>query len=83
MERLARKGTAISYHDPYVGWSHWRAAGSCRSPLDAGTVGRHYLVAILTPHPGIDYLSLVRTAQLVFDVRGVTVGNNAPNIDRL
>jgi hypothetical protein len=51
--------------------------------LDAGTVGRHDLVAILTAHPDIDYPSLVGAAQLVFDARGVTVGIDAQNVVRL
>jgi UDP-N-acetyl-D-glucosamine dehydrogenase len=83
MGRLARKGTAISYHDPYVGSVPLAGSRLESLPLDAATVGRHDLVAILTAHPDIDYASLVRAAQLVFDARGVTVEIDAPNVSRL
>jgi UDP-N-acetyl-D-glucosamine dehydrogenase len=83
MERLARKGTAISYHDPYVGSVPLAGRRLVSLPLDAGTVGRHDLVAILTAHADIDYASLVHAAQLVFDARGVTVGKDASNVVRL
>ncbi len=83
MERLARKGTALSYHDPYVGSVPLAGSKLVSLPLDAGTVGRHDLVAILTAQPNIDYPSLVRAAQLVFDARGVTLGIHAPNVVRL
>jgi nucleotide sugar dehydrogenase len=83
MERLARKGTAISYHDPYVRSVALAGRRLVSLPLDAGTVGRHDLVAILTAHADIDYVSLVHAAQLVFDARGVTVGKDAPNVVRL
>jgi nucleotide sugar dehydrogenase len=83
MERLARKGTALSYHDPHVGSVPLAGSRLESLPLDAGTIGRHDLVAILTAHPHIDYPSLVRAARLVFDARGVTVGIDAPNVVRL
>jgi hypothetical protein len=40
-------------------------------------------VVLLTAHPGTDVRMLVRTAVLLFDSRGATVGMDAPNIVRL
>jgi hypothetical protein len=40
-------------------------------------------VCIVTAHPEIDYEGVVREAQLVLDLRGVTRGIRAPNLVRL
>jgi UDP-N-acetyl-D-glucosamine dehydrogenase len=83
MERLARKGTALSFYDPYVGSVPLAGRRLVSLPLDADSISHHDLVAILTAHADIDYPSLVKAAQLVFDARGVTVEIDAPNVVRL
>jgi hypothetical protein len=46
-------------------------------------VARQDCVVLLTTHPGTDVRMLVRTAVLLFDSRGATVGMDAPNVVRL
>ena len=83
LERLARKGAEVGYHDPYVETAtvHGRALES--ESLDAATVGSYDCVVILTAHDEVDVRGLVRDAALVFDTRGVTTEIDAPNVVRL
>ena len=83
LERLVAKGAEISYHDPFVPALAIAGRDLTSRPLDAATVAGVDLVAILTPHPGLDAHALVNAAQLVFDARGATVGIDAPNLVRL
>jgi UDP-N-acetyl-D-glucosamine dehydrogenase len=50
---------------------------------DAATVAGFDAVVLLTPHPQIDLHAIVRSAQLVFDARGATVGIDDPHVERL
>ncbi|HEV8563290.1 MAG TPA: nucleotide sugar dehydrogenase [Actinomycetota bacterium] len=83
LEKLARRGASVSYHDslvPEVGLGE----EDLRSvPLDDETVRAQDCVVILTAHEGIDVQALVNSASLVFDTRGVTLGIDAPNVVRL
>jgi UDP-N-acetyl-D-glucosamine dehydrogenase len=83
LERLARKGAEISFHDPFV--DEVEIAGEVRRSveLEESVVADQDCVLILTPHAGIDYAGLVHTARLVFDTRGTTSGLDAPNVVRL
>ncbi len=83
LDRLARKGAEVTYHDPFVVRCEVGGRTQDSLPLDAATVGAQDLVAILTPHPGLDVPALVRAAALVFDARGATQGIDAPNVIRL
>ncbi len=83
LERLAAKGASISFHDPYV--PAVTIAGESLTSLepDAATVAGFDAVVLLTPHPQIDLHAIVRSAQLVFDARGATVGIDDPHVERL
>jgi UDP-N-acetyl-D-glucosamine dehydrogenase len=83
MDRLYRRGAVVSYHDPYVPAIRLNSHEERSQPLAEEMVATQDVVVILTPHPGIDYRMLVRTAPLVFDTRGVTAGMDAPNVIRL
>jgi hypothetical protein len=41
------------------------------------------LVVIVTAHPDVDHLDVARRAALTLDLRGVTRGVDAPNVQRL
>jgi UDP-N-acetyl-D-glucosamine dehydrogenase len=83
LERLAKKGATVAYHDSFV--PHVEIAGAQLDslPLDEATLAAQDCVVILTPHPGIDIRALIRHSALVFDTRGVTSGIDAPNVVRL
>jgi len=83
LDRLARRGADVAYHDSYV--PRCRIDGDDRAsvPLDHDIVAAHDLVALLTPHADVDVHALVNAASMVFDARGVTVGIDAPNVVRL
>jgi UDP-N-acetyl-D-glucosamine dehydrogenase len=83
MQRLARRGAVVSYHDPFVPRLTWEGNELRSQPLLEETIRAQDCVAILTAHPGVDYERLVRAASLVFDARGVTRGIDAPNVVRL
>ena len=83
LERLARKGAEISYHDPFVPTCELDGRSLASIPLEPATVAAQDVVVILTPHPGLDVHALVNAAALVFDARGVTRGIDAPNVVRL
>ncbi|MHB1319872.1 MAG: UDP binding domain-containing protein, partial [Anaerolineae bacterium] len=73
IELLQERGAVVSYHDPYVP----------RVPLATGetleglaSLAREDLaladcVLVHTAHSSYDWLSIARTARLVFDTRGV------------
>ena len=83
IERLARKGADLTFHDPFVEEIP-TAVGPMRSvDLDNAAVGEQDCVLILTHHPGIDWRALASAAPLLFDTRGVTAGFDAPNVVRL
>jgi UDP-N-acetyl-D-glucosamine dehydrogenase len=83
LERLYRRGAVVAYHDPFVPRLGVNSHQLTSLPLTEENVAMQDAVVILTPHPRIDYRMLVRTAPLVFDTRGVTVGMDAPNVIRL
>ena len=83
LERLARQGAEVSYHDPFVPEVQIAGEPATSEPLDPETVAAQDIVVILTAHPGIDVAALVNRANLVFDTRGVTSGLDAPNVVRL
>ena len=83
LDRLARKGAEVSYHDTFVARCDVGGREQDSLPLDVATVEAQDLVVILTPHPGLDVPALVNAATMVFDARGVTRGIDAPNVVRL
>jgi len=84
LERLARAGAICSYHDPYVASVRLFGEELVSQPLDAELLESQDCVAILTAHEIVDYASVVLSARLVFDARGVTRELlRAPNVVRL
>jgi UDP-N-acetyl-D-glucosamine dehydrogenase len=83
LDRLARQGAKVSYHDPYVPEVEIAGATAASVPLDPEVVEAQDIVLILTAHPTVDHHALVNRARLVFDARGVTSGLDAPNVVRL
>ncbi len=83
MERLASKGADITYHDPFVTELQLGDRVLASQPLAEPVVAGQDCVILLTPHPGVDIRMLVRTATLLFDSRGATMGMDAPNVVRL
>jgi len=78
--RLRELGSELSYHDPHV--PELPELGLSSVELDEALAAAD-AVAIVTAHPEIDYESLVSTAQLVLDFRGVTREIEAENLVRL
>jgi UDP-N-acetyl-D-glucosamine dehydrogenase len=83
MESLARSGAVCSYHDAFVPAARVFGEELRSQELDPETLASQDCVIILTGHPGVDYESVIRSAPLVFDARGVTRGRNYPNVVRL
>jgi len=83
MEKLASKGAHLSYHDPFVPELHLGDRVLISRPLTEEDVAQQDCVVLLTSHPGTDVRMLVRTAVLLFDSRGATVGMDSPNVVRL
>ena len=80
IRELRRLGAEVSYHDPHVAEVP-ELAMSC-ADLDPELAAAD-LVVIVTPHEEIDYERVVREAELVLDLRGVTRGIEAANLVRM
>jgi UDP-N-acetyl-D-glucosamine dehydrogenase len=79
--RLLRElGAEISYHDPHV--PEVPELDLSSAPL-SDALGACDVACIVTAHAEVDYESVVATAPLVVDFRGVTRGIEAPNLVRL
>ncbi|MEZ5079019.1 MAG: nucleotide sugar dehydrogenase [Solirubrobacterales bacterium] len=70
----------ISYHDPFV--PELTKEGLASVEL-ASAVPAADIVVIVTAHPGIDYGQVALEASQVLDLRGVTRGIEAENVERL
>lgn len=72
IERLARSGADVVYHDPYV--PHVALLGDDLEsvPLDEAELTKADCVVILAAHPGVDVGQVVAASPLVFDAQGVT-----------
>jgi UDP-N-acetyl-D-glucosamine dehydrogenase len=81
LERLARSGAEVSYHDPYVPETTLGGRTLTSVPLEPETCRAVDCVVILTGHPSVDYQSVLRSSPLVFDARGV--GLQGPTSVRL
>jgi len=78
--RLQDLGAEVSYHDSFV--PELPGHGLSSVELD-GALRECDLAAIVTAHPDVDYETVVATAPLVVDFRGVTRGIEADNLVRL
>ena len=77
---LQRRGADVAYHDPLV--PVLPDAGPLTSvELTDEALATADIVAVLTPHAGIDLDRVVEQASLVFDARNATGGG--PNVVRL
>ena len=79
MELLKRKGSEVSYHDPYVPvigmtreHSDW--AGIASVGWDRETIAAFDLVVISTAHSCVDYTELAEWARCIVDTRNVMSG---------
>ncbi|MFL5897563.1 MAG: nucleotide sugar dehydrogenase [Solirubrobacterales bacterium] len=70
----------ISYHDPYV--PELSKQGLSSVALEPALAAAD-LVVIVTPHKEVDYADVVAKAGQVIDLRGVTRGIEADNLERL
>jgi UDP-N-acetyl-D-glucosamine dehydrogenase len=80
IDLLQELGGEVSYHDPHVPELSSRELSSVElgDALAAADVA-----AIVTPHPEVDYETVVAAAPLVVDFRGVTRNIDAANLVRL
>jgi UDP-N-acetyl-D-glucosamine dehydrogenase len=80
MEVLIERGAQLSYHDEYV--PSVPELGLESVPLDPATREAD-VVALVTAHPGLDYVDLASRSSLFVDLRGVTRGVDVENLIRL
>lgn len=83
IERLARKGADVSYHDPYVPALETAIGRLECQPLDPPTLLMADVVLIVTDHTKIAYGEVLRHADLVVDTRNSLRGYDSPRIVRL
>jgi UDP-N-acetyl-D-glucosamine dehydrogenase len=82
LDRLAKDGATIAYHDPFVP-SLALAGRKLRSKtLSPILLSRQDAVVVLTAHSTVDFANVVRHSPLVVDTRGVTRGRRS-NVVRL
>ncbi len=80
VRELRRLGADIAYHDPHV--PELPELGLRSVDLE-GELPRADLVMIVTAHHEVDYERVVRDADLVLDLRGVTRGIESANLVQL
>jgi UDP-N-acetyl-D-glucosamine dehydrogenase len=83
LQHLMAAGAECSYHDPYVPSLQLGGETLQSVELTPHTLHGQDCVVILTMHPQIDVHALIKSARMVFDARGVTVGLDADNVVRL
>jgi UDP-N-acetyl-D-glucosamine dehydrogenase len=83
MQRIVAKGAVLSYHDPFVASVEIGDRSLKSVELSPNVIAEQDCIVVLTAHSGVDYGSLIRKASLLFDTRGISVGNDAPNVVRL
>jgi nucleotide sugar dehydrogenase len=82
LERLARDGAKVAYHDPYVPRLELAGRRLRSRSLTPELLADQDVVVVLAAHSAIDFGDVVRHAPLVFDTRGVTRGRRS-NVVRL
>jgi UDP-N-acetyl-D-glucosamine dehydrogenase len=80
IRELRDLGAEVSYHDPHV---PELSELSLESSELASELSAADLVVIVTAHPEVDHEQVVRDADLVLDLRGVTRGIEAANLVQL
>jgi UDP-N-acetyl-D-glucosamine dehydrogenase len=80
IRELRRLGADVSYHDPHV--AEVPELGLRGGDLEPELAAAD-LAIIVTAHPEVDYERVVRDAERVLDLRGVTRGIEAPNLVRM
>jgi UDP-N-acetyl-D-glucosamine dehydrogenase len=83
IERLARAGAEVVYHDPFVPRVEMLGTDLESVALEPDELAKADCVVILAAHPGVDFVEVAQTADLVFDAQGVTRGLDVPGIVRL
>ncbi|MBI4971382.1 MAG: nucleotide sugar dehydrogenase [Candidatus Omnitrophica bacterium] len=71
LERLAKQGAEIIYHDPYVLNAQWNGTVKSSSKLNAKTLKSADLVLITTDHTNIPYDIVVQHSKVILDTRNV------------
>ncbi|WP_232480248.1 nucleotide sugar dehydrogenase [Roseomonas sp. KE2513] len=89
MEILERRGSIVSYHDPFVAEipvtrQHKQLARRRSIALSADEIEHHDAVLVVTDHDDLDYELVMKKAQLVVDTRNVMRrrAGDGPNLVR-
>ena len=82
LERLARDGAKIEYHDPFVPAVELAGRKLRSKPLSPALLAAQDAAVVLTAHSEVDFAEVVRHTPLVVDTRGVTRGRRS-NVVRL
>jgi UDP-N-acetyl-D-glucosamine dehydrogenase len=74
MALLARRGEVVSYHDPFI--DHLEVDGRVlySIPLDEAYLKEMDAVLLITPHPVMDYETLLRAAPFILDTSNALAG---------
>jgi UDP-N-acetyl-D-glucosamine dehydrogenase len=83
LNRLARSGADVSYHDPHVASVEIAGRRLDSAELTPDELAAYDCVAILTAHSDVNYDLVVSHAPLVFDTRGITRSHRAANVEGL
>jgi UDP-N-acetyl-D-glucosamine dehydrogenase len=83
IERLARKGAEVRYHDPYVPVLDTPIGTLSSEPLDPPTLCAADAVLVVTDHSKVSYGEVLRHADLIVDTRNAFRGYESPRIVRL
>lgn len=71
MEKLAKQGAQISYHDPLIPQLDWNGIKLKSIKLSQQTLKDFDLVVITTDHSSVPYETVVKYSKSIFDTRNV------------
>jgi len=83
LERLARKGAQVGYHDPYVPVLDTPIGTLSSVPLEPAALRAADAVLVVTDHSKVCYGDVLRHAELIVDTRNAFRGYESDRIVRL
>lgn len=80
---LTRRGSDVSFYDPYVKSFKYKEGVIKRTSLDEELLKQVELVVILTDHSKMDYEFIIKNARVIYDTRNACAGYESENIIKL
>jgi len=71
MEKLIKKGSMLSYHDPYITGLEIAKRKMVSKKLTQGFLKKQDLVIVIADHTNVDYKIMANNAKIILDTRNI------------